>query len=357
MCEVYIGCDTHKRHHSICIMNESGKELASFTISNNQEGFEKALKEAEKYENRLWGIENSANYAKHFRSYLYNNQEKLKEINPVYTSRKRNANTKRAKTDDIDALTIAKVLRDEQNNLPTIVVDLEREEITLILKERENVIKDRTRCKNRLHAKLIDIDSSYKDKIKRLDTLKALAKTEELVKKDKTLKSKFALEEIKQIKQLNERCKELDKLLLDKVKEMKILQNLCTVKGIGLIRACELYSQIGTLKEFKNNNNLASYAGIAPIPKSSGSYYRMCKNQGGNKKLKKIFKDIVIDWIRGCEESKKYYDKKIKEGKKPAEVKRCLMRKVVKILWMIIKYNQPYNYPKTAEFTVSGATA
>lgn len=342
MHQIYIGCDTHKSKHSICIMSETGKELKVFEIKNSEEGFKKAQKEAEKYPNRLWGLENSANYAKKFRHFLFQKGEILKEVNPVFTGQKRSKHTCKSKTDSIDALVIAKIVRDERDHLPDIQPDKEKEEIAALVKQREAIVKDCTRIKNRLHAKLVDLKSDYKEEIKSLNGIKNLNKAEEIAKNTSSTTGELALLDIEMIRLLQDQEKKYKKLLEEKVQKLEPLQNLESIKGVGPVRACTLYASIGKLQGFKNSDKLASYAGIAPIQVASGRYSRTCRNPGGRKELFNIIRDIARDWKRHTQKGAEYYQKKIKEGKSKSQAIRSLMRQVVKVLWSILKRNQPY---------------
>ena len=95
MYEFFAGCDTHKAEHSICIINQKGEILESFSIKNKLKGWIQSLNTFQKYPNILLGIENHANYAKLFSKFLISNKVQLKEVNPVFTGKTRKASTRR----------------------------------------------------------------------------------------------------------------------------------------------------------------------------------------------------------------------------------------------------------------------
>ncbi|NJK98197.1 MAG: IS110 family transposase [Bacteroidales bacterium] len=88
MYEFYAGCDTHKEKHFISIINAKGQAQESFEILNSPKGWTNSLNKFKKYPKILIGIENTANYARKFSKYLLQNNQKLKEVNPVFTGKK-----------------------------------------------------------------------------------------------------------------------------------------------------------------------------------------------------------------------------------------------------------------------------
>lgn len=114
--------------------------------------------------------------------------------------------------------------------------------------------------------------------------------------------------------------------------------------GIDTITACKLVGIIGDIEKFKSPDKLASYAGIAPVEKSSGKSSKKFRNTRANRRLNIAFYTITLTQTRYNEIAKAYFIKKLKEGKTKKQDMHCLMRRLVKIVWMIYKHNQPYNY-------------
>src|SRR5699024_1337425 len=71
-------------------------------------------------------------------------------------------------------------------------------------------------------------------------------------------------------------------------------------------------------KEFKSAAHLASYAGIAPVTRQSGTSIRgEAPSRRGNKTLKRVLFLSAFASIKGDPTSRAYYDKKRAEGKRP----------------------------------------
>lgn len=74
---------------------------------------------------------------------------------------------------------------------------------------------------------------------------------------------------------------DLDRRLKDMVKSHPVCSLLLTVPGVGPITAASYYSAVGSPDRFKNNRDVGSYFGLAPILRQSGRYSR----QGGISKM------------------------------------------------------------------------
>jgi transposase len=344
MVDFFIGCDTHKEKHFISIINPIGKVQKSFEINNSPKGWQEAISKVKKYPNRVWGIENSANFAKQFCKFLLDEGEVLKEVNPVFTGKSRKASTNRNKTDEIDSVVIAKVTRDQMDYLPDIQINKEQEELKAITRQRDELVKEQTRTKNRLHAKLTSINPMYKEAYGLLRNKSTLIKIEKEFSNSSDILKKMVLQDVRLLENLSKEISNLEKIMKEKQKKSTLLQNLDTIIGVDTILACKLGSLIGDIDKFKNSNRLASYAGIAPVTKSSGKSSKEYRNVGANRQLNHAFFMIALTQVKKDETAKEYYKDKLNNGKTKKQAIHCLMRRLVKIVWMMYKHNQPYRY-------------
>ena len=86
----------------------------------------------------------------------------------MFTGKRRKAHTCSNKTDQIDSVMIARITRDEADYLPDVQENREAEELNAINRQREELVKEQTRIKNRLHSKLMQINTRYKEKYGKL---------------------------------------------------------------------------------------------------------------------------------------------------------------------------------------------
>ena len=131
------------------------------------------------------------------------------------------------------------------------------------------------------------------------------------------------------IENIKEYEKELEKNMPEKAKK------LMTIKGISAIRAVEIFIEIKG--KVMTESQLANYAGIAPVPDSSGKRDKYKNNKMGNRRLNSIFFSISVSQVRYDEEAKKYYQKKLSEGKSPRRARKAVARQLVRIIFNLLK--------------------
>lgn len=112
---------------------------------------------------------------------------------------------------------------------------------------------------------------------------------------------------------------------------------LLDLPGVGPISAAIVlaaYSQPGRIR---TEAGFAKLAGTCPIPASSGNTSRHRLNRFGDRRLNSATHMIVINRLRIDPATRDYRDRRIAEGKTPAEVRRCLKRYVTRQLFRVLK--------------------
>lgn len=141
-------------------------------------------------------------------------------------------------------------------------------------------------------------------------------------------------------------------------KLMKLLDyQLETMPGIDVVTASALVAEIGDIQRFPNANKLARYAGIAPVHFSSGGKGKDHKSKQGNRTLHALFYQLAIQQIQVAKESKKprnpvfyeYYQRKRKEGKTKGQALVCIMRRLVNVIYGMMKNKTAYQLPNITE--------
>ncbi len=119
---------------------------------------------------------------------------------------------------------------------------------------------------------------------------------------------------------------------------------LTSMPGVGVKIAARLLAEIGgDVSAFPTAAHLATYAGLAPVTKRSGSSIRgEHLNRGGNKRLKNALFMAAFTSLRADPASKAYYDRKRAEGKKHNAALICLARRKTDVLFAMIRDHQPY---------------
>ncbi|MDP9351407.1 MAG: IS110 family transposase, partial [Chloroflexota bacterium] len=109
---MYIGVDTHKKAHTLVALDEQGRTHHIQTIPNTAEGWAVALRMRREWgERAVWGIENSGSLGKGLAQFLVSQGEALVyEVSPQRTAQYRRRGRTQDKTDQADALAIARLL-------------------------------------------------------------------------------------------------------------------------------------------------------------------------------------------------------------------------------------------------------
>jgi transposase len=122
------------------------------------------------------------------------------------------------------------------------------------------------------------------------------------------------------------------------------LKLITSVPGVGILTAQYLLYYTNEFTRCSNHRQLASYMGIAPFEHSSGTSVRGATRVShiANKKLKALLHLAALHTIKKAGPFKKYYDRKIKEGKKAMVVINNIRNKIVKRIWLVIQQDRPY---------------
>lgn len=309
----WVGVDTHKETLA-CFKNGKFKEFKT-----TEKGFNAAMQWAG--DDSRWAIEGAYCFGKPFTAHLIRNGCEVYEVNPLLTSSwRKTINVSRPKNDYGDAKVIS--LFADNSNLQKVSLE------TIQLKEkitaREHFVKDRTRAINAI--KMLFSTRGNSLPFKDLTTLKAgkwLSEQDDLVIRNygKVLKDLTQA--------INELEREIKKSLPEKAR--KLIQ----FKGVKDLTAAIIYTE--TKGKVISPEALASYAGIAPVDKSSGKKQKHYNNKSGNRKLNSIFYRMSIHQSIHDPEGKKYYEKKIAEGKTKRHARKCLSRQLVRLVYNILK--------------------
>lgn len=122
---------------------------------------------------------------------------------------------------------------------------------------------------------------------------------------------------------------------------------LTSMPGIGVRTAARILTEIGDARSFATAAHLASYAGLAPVTRRSGTSIRSeAPARGGNKQLKRAFYLAAFAALRDPT-SRAYYDRKISEGKRHNQALICLARRRCDVLHAMLK-NETLYQPRAA---------
>jgi transposase len=146
---MWIGVDAHKRVHQAVALGREG-DISERTIDNTPEGWASLLAWAQQWSERLWAVEGSGSLGRGIAQFLAEHGQRVHEVSPKWTAQRRRTQRKPGKSDRLDALAVARLLREEAATLPLVLPDEEGvATVQLWSRLREDVVADMTRVRNR----------------------------------------------------------------------------------------------------------------------------------------------------------------------------------------------------------------
>lgn len=171
----------------------------------------------------------------------------------------------RVKTDEIDARTLAHLLRSDL--IPAAYIPPpEIREARELFRFRFDLVKQRVALKNRVHALLAKegLTSPFTDLFGRHGR-QWMAEVPLTYAKRERLDSYLRVLDC-----LTQEIREADGSIKEKVAADPRVRLLTTIPGVGFRIALVILAEIGDVSRFPDANHLVSYAGLAPRVRSSG---------------------------------------------------------------------------------------
>lgn len=254
-------------------------------------------------------------------------------INPTQASDFAKALLKRAKTDAIDAQTLAELgarLQPEPWTPPPPVYT----ELHQRLMQRESLVQMRTQLRNQLHA-LRQYPKVISDVERRIETLLAT---------------------------IDEQIAEVEHELAVALRHDEVWSTaaarLQTINGIGHLTACWLLVTTLNFTLCRTPEEATSHAGLAPYVRWSGSSVRGKAQigQAGNRHLRRALYLASVSATRYTPVIKAFYER-LRAAGKPAKVARCAAaRTLLHIAWAVVTKERDFD-PQYAVRTVERRAA
>jgi transposase len=335
---ITIGVDAHKSLHAAVALDEFGTEAGIWQGPNTEEGWRSLATWASGLgEHRQWGIEGAWGYGRGLAQHLVIGGETVFEINARWTALRRRSAHKPGKTDKLDAHAIALFVRQEEGDLPRVLVEDETAVLELLTAQRESAMAEANRLRNQIHAVLLQLDPEYK---LHLPVVNSRVGLEALITYTSEGVSPLQQQRAAVVRRLAKRLtlaladeKELAAEIRELAKEdFAPLTKLC---GINLLTAGRLAAILGPGSRFATDAQLAAYAGAAPLEASSAGKVRHRLNRGGNRRLNHVLYFIVLTQAHHHPEARAYLARRVSEGKSRKEAHRALKRFIVRAIWKL----------------------
>jgi transposase len=262
---MFVGMDLHKMYTQYAVMDGDGAVLDEGRIENEDPS------ELEKFSDSLAPntsvvIESSSTWYWVYR--ILSKRHHVVLSNPARTKAIASA---KVKTDKIDSITLANLLRGgyiaESYIPPPKVMELRE-----LVRYRANLVRQRVQLKNRIHAYLLQ------NNVK----IEARPFTEAFVEELRKIDDFRIQGYLRVIESVNRELKEVSRLIAQKAGDSEDARLLMTIPGISYYSALLISSEIGEIDRFTDSSSLVAYAGLAPSTYSSGgaTYHGRITKQG-----------------------------------------------------------------------------
>ena len=386
---IYVGIDVAKNKHDCCILNESGGTCSSFSFTNDKAGFEKLLSEIARFSNgndfedTKIGLESTGHYSTNITNYLLQKRLSVKIYNPLLVSFKRKADSlRKTKTDKSDSKFLAQLLFHDESE-PYLLPVSPISELKTLTRNRSRLVAMRSKLKvsvsrliTILFPELPDVVYSINQKstyelLLVFPTAKSIADahltTLTNLLRDNS-KGKYSRNKALQIRSLANNSIGLESravgfelqqtirliqnlgaeiaLLDDEIKTImeKLDSTILSVPGIGYTLGAIILSEIGNIENFQNPNKLLKFAGLEPSVYESGKF--KSDNTPMVKRGSPYLRWALLQAARLVayrdETFHAYQQKKLAEGKHFLVAQGHLAKKLVRVLFHLLKYNSSF---------------
>lgn len=398
MLHTYVGTDSHKDSHTLVFLNCFHEKIGEITIGSAPSEFPSLVKQAKKYLQSgttfAFGFEDTTAYGRALVKFLVSKGYIVKHVNAVKVALERGSTLH--KTDSYDAECCAKVLINEFNKLPNVNPQDKYWTLGSLVSRRDSIVKINVMLKNSLHKYVAEHYPQYKKFFCTLVTKSALDFYEAFpaphLLKDMTAdeltdfmksnsqgrfkkeKAVLILEAIRHddvtstdyqdsrdfnvrslIRQIKSNLLEL--VAIDEQIETLMVEfdyPLTSMKGISTLTAAQLINEIGDINRFKNAASLAKFAGVAPVTYASGMTRLEMANAKGNRRLNELSFRLALAQVSPLGNNRlvlnpilhAYYKKKLSEGKMKNQAIKCVQRRLINIIYGMMKHKRPYDNPE-----------
>jgi transposase len=221
---IVIGADTHKRSHALAAVDAgTGRVRGQREIKAEEPGHLAAVRWARGLdEERVWAIEDCRAVARRFEQTLLAAGERVVRVAPHRMGASRKGERRPGKSDQIDALAIARaVVADGIESFPAARLDERAMEIRLLSDHRNDLVADRTRTVNRLRWHLLGLCPELERSIKpgAFNQARVLDRVDRRLRRlPAGARARVAREQVAHLRRLNRGVEQLKRELLELVR-------------------------------------------------------------------------------------------------------------------------------------------
>ena len=384
---LFVGIDIAKRNHEASVIAQDGRVVRkAMRFANSQAGYNKFMDMVRGLsEPVVFGMEATGHYWLTLYTHLRNDGFTVHVINPIQSDALRGMYIRKTKTDSVDSVIIADVIRFGRY-CETSVEPGDLQAMRELCRQRFYIIDMASDLKRKVIALLDQVFPEYEKLfsdsfgVSSMELLSQYTTPEEMLSVssqqlaevlEKASRGRLGVEKAEEIqnaarnsfgivmasgsfsliiRQYIEQIRSLeDSVAAFDAEIARLLSGfdtqLTTITGIGPTLAAVILSEIGgDIRRFSSPAKLAAYAGVDPTVKQSGDFSgtRMKMSKRGSPYLRRAiwlastvaaFKDPAIHAL---------YERKRAEGKDHMTVIGHICRKMISVIFAVLRDNTPY---------------
>lgn len=298
----------------------NGKEQRSVIIKNEATSIRKFFNNY-KAECLLIGMENTGRYNWALYEVLKDVDHRVYVVPPLHL--KKSMGLVRGKNDKIDAIRIATFISKNHTDLPQWKPTSQTiQKLKILLTERNSRVRSRRQLLKQQydHAKMkhLDLDKYlHKLNIQQLNLIN------------------------KQLGQIEQEIELLIKADEQMNRQAKLIRS---VPGAGKVLCWMMLAKTESFTTINEARKMACYSGVVPFPNQSGTSIRGKEriSSYADKAIKTVLHLAAMSAIRLKNDLRKYYQRKVAEGKNKMSVLNAVRNKIVHRIFAVIKNQIPY---------------
>lgn len=329
---VVIGVDAHKKSHTLVAVDATGRKLADKTIATTSEAHALAVQWARIAfgDDLVWAVEDCRMLTARLERDLLAVGQQVIRVPPHLMSRSRASSRERGKSDPIDALAVARAAQREPG-LPVAVHDPISLELRLLVDRRDDLVAQRTATINRLVGRIHLLDPVHPTPAN-WSVQKAHRAMEEWLAEQHGLVAELARDELQDVIRLSREILACRRRIEKSVRH--VAPNLIALQGCGELTAARIVAEAANVKRFRSEAAFARYAGLAPIPHTSGSAtVRLRPGRHGNRRLNSAIHRIAITQTIHEGHGQAYFRRRVSEGDSRQRALHALKRRLARVVF------------------------
>jgi transposase len=326
MQDVIVAVDPAKRSHTIEVLDQRERTLATLRIENTTAGYRELRAFVKRWPSRRWAVEGAQGVGRQLAQRLVADGERVIDVPAKLSTRVRVLDTGHGrKNDPADAHAVG-VAALRHHDLVEITLDDETVALRLLSDRRRELVRTRTQTLNRTHQLLMELIPSGAPK--RLSATKAKQLVATVKPRDIAGRTRRAMvvELIDDVVILDRKIKAVTKQIREAVDAAGT--HLTDIVGIGPVLAAVILGEVGDVRRFPSRHHFASFTGTAPLEASSGEIVRHRLNRLGNRQLNHALHTAAVVQLAHDERGRAYYQRKKAVGKGSLGALRCLKRRL-----------------------------